>query len=1566
MGGDLFVILKFEVKKAYKIFRAVTVSAIALMFLLPAVLYVVLSLPSVQEMMARRAEKELTELLNMKVEIGRLSISPFNRVTIERISISDSTGVKAIGVDRLGAGINLWQYLAHNRIVLDYAEMIGLDARLTRDSVGAPLNIQPMIDALMPKDKTKPPTPFDLRINTVVVRTSTVSYDLLSAPRRASGFDANHIKVSDLRADLQLPRLKNNDFIIDLRRLAMREQSGVDVRRLSGNFHISDRELTAKNVNLQLPESEIRLNDQTLTYNGFDDLSARWKEMPFDIEVMKPSRISTADLVAFVPAVEGLDMVFDLDFHATGTANDIAIERFELRSDDVADISMRATVTGLTAGEDEPAVDLPQLKAKVNAPKVLDAVGRFTTIGERERTIIGNLMSLSIDAVGAVSRRNGFVEAKINAPGAVLSLNGNYSSPSGAPTTEAKINGSLKIDEFDGRKVFAATGLPLERLSSLAADLTFDLTTRKGALPDGTAELALREATYNDISVSRLALDVMKRGERCEATLFADNALLFADVDVISTIGKHRKSLDLSAKVRNLDLSLFDSRSTSGRSYLSVDVTAQLAGSTIDDVVGQIDVDRLTYERSGHDTFALNGVHFEAIRGGEADSLILTSEIVDASVVGQFHLSSIASVGKELVGRTLPALMNEGDGIAQQKFWDKSTNHNRLTYNATIKTLEPLSPLIKLPIGVLGDVRIFGEMDSDRRLLTANIDAPYLSQGNKLIENTAITAGINGLEGDDASGRGYFNFTTTLPTKNGPMTLVTTASAQNDCVDSDIEWKIDRERDFSGFLSLTTCFDRSAESRDLETVLKVNPGQLVFNDTIWTVDPALVTVHGKEIKVEDFRVWRDKQYVMINGRASESPTDTLTLSLNDVNLDYVFETLDIPTAMFGGNVTGDFYATELLTSTPHAFTPKLAVKSLTYNYSLLGDADIRSSWDNSSGGIMLDADILQPNGRRSTISGAIYPLADSLNLAFDCDRIDIGFLKPYMSAFASDVGGYASGHARLYGTFKLIDMTGDVYGEDVSLTLGFTNVTYTTTDSVHLHPGRIQIDNLLLKDRYGKTARLNGWVTHECFKSPRFNFDITGAKDLLVYDVAENTDFQWFGRVFGDGSARVTGYPGMVDISVDMTTARNSTFTYVLSDALSAQEYNFITFRDRDQALKDSIAAINAPPSFVREFRERMAANNQHDQPSKYKMTFNVGITPEALITLVMDPVGGDKIISHGSGSLNMSYDSANEDLRMNGTYTLDDGKYNFTLQDIILKDFIIEPGSSIAFNGDPYAAQLNLTAKYQVKANLTDLDESFLEDKELNRTAVPVEALMMVHGDMRQPEISFDLEFPTLTEDPKRKIRSIINTEDMMNRQIIYLLALGRFYTPDYMNATRGNELVSVASSTISSQLGNILGQLSDNWNIAPNFRSDRGDFSDVEFDVALSSRLLDNRLLLNGNLGYRDKSLNNNSFIGDFDIEYLLNRSGTFRLKAYNRYNDQNYYLKSALTTQGVGLVFKRDFDSLTSWLRPWLRRRAKIDSVPAETIPVETTPVETTPVEAIPAETTPADTTTVSIQH
>ena len=373
----------------------------------------------------------------------------------------------------------------------------------------------------------------------------------------------------------------------------------------------------------------------------------------------------------------------------------------------------------------------------------------------------------------------------------------------------------------------------------------------------------------------------------------------------------------------------------------------------------------------------------------------------------------------------------------------------------------------------------------------------------------------------------------------------------------------------------------------------------------------------------------------------------------------------------------------------------------------------------------------------------------------------------------------------------------------------------------------------------------------------------------------------------------------------------------------------------------DTVPVEDDVPEIVKQLKARVQ-HEEEGEPTHYNIDLQGDITPDAQLIIVMDPVGGDRIRAYGSGNMRLTYND-NDEMTMFGKYTLERGSYNFTLQDIIIKDFTIKNGSSISFQGDPYAAVLDLEAVYALTANLRDLDETFSQDKEIARTNVPVHALLRAKGLISQPEISFDIELPTLTADSYRKVKSIVSTDDQMNRQIIYLLALNRFYTPDYMNSTsRNNELTSVASSTISSQLSNMLGKVSDKWTISPNFRSEKGDLSDMEFDLALSSQLLNNRLILNGNFGYRDNTYDTRStnFIGDFDIEYLLNERGTLRLKAYNHFNDQNYYVRNALTTQGVGLVWKHDFDRPENFNKR-LREltKAKSDSLPQDGVTSKT---------------------------
>ena len=184
--------------------------------------------------------------------------------------------------------------------------------------------------------------------------------------------------------------------------------------------------------------------------------------------------------------------------------------------------------------------------------------------------------------------------------------------------------------------------------------------------------------------------------------------------------------------------------------------------------------------------------------------------------------------------------------------------------------------------------------------------------------------------------------------------------------------------------------------------------------------------------------------------------------------------------------------------------------------------------------------------------------------------------------------------------------------------------------------------------------------------------------------------------------------------------------------------------------------------------------------------------------------------------------------------------------------------------------------------------------------------------------------------------VRSLISTEEEKNMQVIYLLGIGRFYTYDYNNTEQSQSSVamkSLLSSTLSGQLNQMFSSLlgnNSNWNIGTSLSTGEVGWSDMDVEGLLSGRLLNNRLLINGNFGYRDNSTttNNSNFIGDFDLQWLLTPNGNISLKAYSKTNDR-YFTKSSLTTQGIGIALKRDFNSWKDIFRIFTPKRRKPQS-------------------------------------
>ncbi|MDE5844473.1 MAG: translocation/assembly module TamB [Muribaculaceae bacterium] len=1518
----------------YRIFRAICVTLIALAVAVPLFIYVLLTLPPVQQSMCSKAEKELSTLLDTKVTIKTLSVAPFNRVSLRDVTVFDQGNDTVLKVNSILAGVRLSSLFSGEKIIVDYGSLIGPQIKLYRETPQSSLNIDHIIKAVSPKERQKRESKFDLTINTVVIRRATVSYDVKSVDETTGRFNPSHILVSDFNADISLPHMANNDFAIDINRITFNSRDEFEVDDFHGNFVISDKLLAISEMAIKMPRTQLVFDNTSLEFSGWNDILPSLDRNNIPVNIAEGSYVTPADFALFSPQLKNIDTRVDIEVKASGSLNEMRIGDIKI---DIAGQRLGAQFGGKAGNFHNPdslTFNLTTCRVFGNGSDLARMIAHFTELTPDAVKFLSNIGEFSLNSNINGSVQHAVVKSHLSSEIGGIDFNGDYKATSLKNPSFA--SGNIETRRFDLGKLLPKC--ELGRISAkIKGDYDFGKTGGNAKVDARFKTIEFKGVPYTDLT----AYAVMRNRMIDFNAEIADSLANFDVKGRINTDSQH-PSGNIVAYLDYLDLNGmkltkdYDGYELSGRLFGSFE------GADPDTAHVELKINNLNFRALNKPSINMKQLTFKADGGEAPTSMRLRSDYVDAHLDGSYSFKQIIPEFKDIASQVFPILFD--DSIEEHS---KARHHssvekrvdrrgaNDFVLDMTFKYNEELNQFLKLPVHVIYPVKIHTRFDSKSRLLAGYLDAPYLQQNNKLIEDTHLSFGIDpDLKIFDASA------TTKVPTADGLMTLKLDCDAADNRIDTYFKWNIDRQRAYNGKIDLSTLISKTDDNRLMADVT-INPGSLMFNDAVWTINKAEIKAQTNRVEIENIDVRRDNQFIVMNGVASDNSEDVLELDLLDVNLDYIFESLGIEKAMIGGDATGSFYASSLFTTEPVITTPGLDVKNISYNKVVFGDAVVKSSFDTDTHGITLDAIISQPDGQKSAINGAIYPFTESLDLHFNCTDIPVGFLRPYMSAFTSEVSGYASGYAHLFGTFKYIDLEGDVFARDLKLKLDFTNTVYSCTDSVKMTPGRIDINNVTLYDIYGNTANLNGEVTHKFFKEPAFDFRITDAQEFLAYDVNSTINPDWYGHIFTNGSAQVTGEPGIVDIKVNMTTAPNSTFTFVLSDAAEASEYSFVTLRDRRKlAYNDSIEAADPTPKIVKELKKRIN-RSEEGNPSVYNMEFLIGVTPAATIYLVMDPVGGDRIRANGSGNLRMTYGSANEDLRMYGKYTLDKGSYNFTLQDIIIKDFTIKPGSSIAFNGDPFAAQLDISATYSVNANLSDLDESFLQDKDLNRTNVPVHALMQVTGDIHEPEIKFDLEFPTLTSDIYRKVKSIVSTDDMMNRQIIYLLALNRFYTPDYMSSTtKGNELVSVASSTISSQLSSILGQLSDNWSIAPNIRSDRGDFSDVEFDLALSSNLLNNRLLFNGNFGYRDKTLNTNQFVGDFDLEYLLNKSGSLRLKAYNRYNDQNYYVKTATTTQGIGVMVKKDFDNLSSLIKPLFRRKKKNQQKEAaqESQPVE----------------------------
>ena len=1085
------------------------------------------------------------------------------------------------------------------------------------------------------------------------------------------------------------------------------------------------------------------------------------------------------------------------------------------------------------------------------------------------------------------------------------------------------VNMDLKLSSDKSKGLFAYSGAVKTtdyKLGKLLAneqlgEITFNLDVHGRHVTDRLPVVELKgliaSVDYSRYRYENITLDgeYKQGGFNGKVALDDPNGSIYlnGDVNVSSRIPTFNFQAIIN-KLRPHDLNL---TSKYPDTEFSLKLRANFTGGSVDEMIGEINVDSLEF-MSPEKQYFMNNMNIRASKQNNENQLRLTSEFLTASVEGKFQYHTLPASILNIMRKYVPSLI-----LPPKK---PIETHNNFQFDIHIYNTDILSTIFDIPLTVYTHSTLKGYFNDPLQRLRVEGYFPRLQYKNNFIESGMILC-------ENPSDHIRARVRLTNLKKKGAVNLSLDAQAKDDNISTTLNWGNSAAVTYSGQLAAVAKFLRTeGEKPLLKAMVEVKPTDIILNDTLWQIHPSQVVVDSGKVDVNNFYFSHQDRYVRINGRLSDNPQDSVKVDLKDINMGYVFDIASISDDVnFEGDATGTAYASGVFKKP--VMNTRLFIKNFSLNQGRLGDLNIYGEWDNENRGIRLDASIKDISTTPSRVTGIIHPLKpeSGLDLNIEANELNLKFLEHYMKSIANDIKGRATGKVHFYGKFKGLNLDGAVM-TDASMNFDILNTHFAIKDTILLAPTGLTFNNIHISDMEGHSGRMNGYLHFQHFKNLNYRFEIQ-ANNMLVMNTKESTDMPFYGTVYGTGNALLTGNAIQgLDVNVAMTTNRNSIFTYINGSVASATSNQFIKFVDKTprRTIQDSIQII----SYYEQLQQKRQ-EAEEEQKTDIRLNILVDATPDATMKIIMDPVAGDYISGKGTGNIRTEFYNKG-DVKMFGSYQINQGVYKFSLQEVIRKDFVIKNGSTITFNGAPLDANLDIQASYTVNsASLNDLipEES---SSIIQQPNVKVNCIMNLSGILVRPTIKLGIELPNERDEVQTLVRNYISTEEQMNMQILYLLGIGKFYTEDARNNQNSNVMSSVLSSTLSGQLNNALSQVfeTNNWNIGTNLSTGDKGWTDMEVEGILSGQLLNNRLLINGNFGYRDNPMANTNFVGDFEAEWLINRSGDIRLKAYNETNDR-YYTKTNLTTQGVGIMYKKDFNKwsdLFFWNKWKLRNKRK----------------------------------------
>ena len=684
----------------------------------------------------------------------------------------------------------------------------------------------------------------------------------------------------------------------------------------------------------------------------------------------------------------------------------------------------------------------------------------------------------------------------------------------------------------------------------------------------------------------------------------------------------------------------------------------------------------------------------------------------------------------------------------------------------------------------------------------------------------------------------------------------------------------------------------------------------ILNFETWTVPGNnLITMVGDSLMIDNFALRNGRQSL----RAETTEPGDVEIVFDDFNLNtpsrLVFPDEEVAGGILNGTVGLDNVLSNL------GIKSNLRIDSLSWSGQPLGllEANVTSGDEQN---YKVDVSLTQA-GNDASVTGNVF-LDGPINLVADVKKLQLESAEPFSLGFLTKSEGYLTGKVNVGGTATAPDLNGQLKFVDASLVVSLLGERFTVGDeSIFFDNSVINFGNSFkIYDSRNGSANVSGEVRLGDLTDVELDMLVV-AEDFIAINSTEEDNELYYGKMSVDARVEITGTATVPVLDIVATTNDDSEITYVYTlpgEGLVESE-GVIVFSEQYQ-WRDILR------------RDTLGADTFFTERAGLRLTMDLDVKPNLEVTVIVDPVSGQKFIGRAEGNLTMEmYPDGRQEAV--GRVELVEGTYDFIYQKIINKKFDILKGSSVNFTGDLINPELDLKIRYLAKTSPLPLVQGVMGEG-ANVTGLRRKQTFYVdvglEGDLQGSRIVTDVTYP---EDAygnlglgsiSDALGTIRQDDSRMTATAFQLLAFNSFNVPLLDQSDGGGNLVN---TTITQLMDNYLNSFADqligfvelDFGL-DSYESETTGQTETNLRLSLRKALFDERVIISvdGVAGTSDDELagTNQTYLDNITAEYLINEDGSFRLKFFND-RDRDVLVGGNVIRFGGRLTFSKDFDKI-----------------------------------------------------